>query len=257
MIKLISSNILFDSEDERPSNWQNRRKILSNLLLEHQPKIIGTQEGKIAQLKDLESLLTGFKMVDLNRNWITTRMYPTIYLHSDIELLDSNDIWLSHAPYIPGSSSFNSMFPRVCTWAKVLIQGSEKLIVNCHLDHLDTDTRENQIKVLIKEIKKINSSNIPIILMGDFNEGPMGTVRKQIQNSSLNLQDPWLKLKKVEEASFHKFLKEDPPKGFFGERIDWILMDRNLKCNRIELLKNSVDDLYPSDHYPLLAEIEL
>lgn len=221
------------------------------------PHILGSQEGRQAQIQDYESSLNGMTLIDSHRDWIEERMYPCLYYRKDtFNVLSSGDIWLSETPHIAGSKSFDSAFPRLCTWA--IMEGFDQkfLIVNCHLDHVQAHTREQQIKVLITEISKINSDNLPLFLMGDFNDSPISNVRKEIDNSILDIYDPWLKHSLEERSSFHKFDgKDNSHEG--GSRIDWILSPSHVECIEIKLELSAIDGVYPSDHFPVFAEFKL
>ena len=78
----------------------------------------------------------------------------------------SADIWLSETPSIAGSSSFDSMYPRVMSFVKFEINKTKLIIVNLHLDHEKEDTRKEQLKVAIHEIKK--NKGYKILDMGCF-----------------------------------------------------------------------------------------
>ncbi len=251
LIRIISSNIRFDNPNDNEHKWCYRLPLLSDLINRSQPDILGTQEGWQPQLYELHSKLNNLSIIDSHRNWIEDRMYPTIFLNtSRFEVIESGDIWLSETPYTEASKSFNSAFPRLCTWCycKDKLTQTENLFINVHLDHLETSTRQKQIEVLINEIQKVCKTD-RVILMGDFNESPGQKVREIINNSSIDLKDPWLKFNKPEETSHHSF------KGFRedGTRIDWILHTPNFIAKSIELLKDSHNGIYPSDHYPVLA----
>ncbi|MCP4914199.1 MAG: hypothetical protein GY909_13890 [Oligoflexia bacterium] len=221
------------------------------------PHILGSQEGRQEQILDYENSLSGMKLIDGHRDWIEERMYPCLYYREDsFQVLESGDIWLSNTPEVAGSKSFDSAFPRLCTWAVMEGLNHRFLIVNCHLDHVQAHTRVEQIKVLIHEIAKINKSNLPLFLMGDFNDSPVSNVRKEIDKSDLDIYDPWLKLSLEERSSFHKFDgKDNSHEG--GSRIDWILSPSHIECLDIRLELNSIDGIFPSDHFPVFAEFKL
>ena len=252
MLRTASANIRFDNPADGSHDWAGRREVLAGLLNDFQADIIGTQEGRQPQLQDLESLLINHKLIDLNRDWITERMYPCIFVNpKTVEVLDSGDIWLSETPYVAGSKSFESSFPRLCTWikAKHIETNTNLFYVNVHLDHILTSTRANQIQVLINETSKINSDKFPMIITGDFNESPFEEVREKI-NSQTSLYDPWIEKSLEEETSFHKFDGVNPE----GSRIDWILADNFFKSSSINLEKSDYKGIYPSDHFLVFAE---
>ncbi len=181
-------------------------------------------------------------------------MYPTLFIDPNlIEVIKSGDIWLSTTPDVPGSISFESAFPRLATWLIGRIKPSDQiiLIANCHLDHIKSETRLQQAKVLCEQLKKINQRNLPLILMGDFNESPSRKVRNHINNSLTSLVDPWGNYHNNEEASHHDFGKNN--KTF--ERIDWILVDRRIEILSYTHYKEGHIGQYPSDHFPVMMEI--
>lgn len=253
---LISCNIRFDNPADEDNSWIHRREILAQTLLKHSPDIISTQEGRFHQLKDLESLLPGFKLIENHRSWIKDRMYPTIFVREEkFEILSSEDLWLSSTPHIAGSFSFDSAFPRLMTWAKIQPKNYNVplFIVNTHLDHIKAETRKNQVQVLTEQIKKGHANGCPLIIMGDFNDSPQSEVRKILINHFPNLEDAWSVFNKIEETSHHAFKGEIQN----GSRIDWILVDKKIKLENCLMDKSTVNGKYPTDHFPIVCNISL
>lgn len=252
-LKVASSNIRFDNPKDGDHDWKGRREILADVINSFNPDLLGTQEGWQWQLYDLKSLLEELDISDSHRSWIDERMYPSIfYRREDLHVLDSGDIWLSETPDVVASKSFNSAFPRLCTWSKFKCSQKRTLLfVDVHLDHIHSETREAQIGVLINEISKINDCT-HMILCGDFNESPREDVRKLIVEK-LGLYDPWTAHEKPEETSHHNFTGERCD----GARIDWIMLSKNISCDAIDLHRDSHRGIFPSDHFPVFATIEL
>lgn len=253
---LISSNIRFDNPHDGDNSWTHRRTLLAEFLLNHNPDIIATQEGRFDQLKDFARLLPDFEIVDPHRSWIKERMYPTFFIRSsNIDVIRSDDWWLSETPEVAGSLSFGSAFPRLMTWMTIHPKESEKrlLIVNAHLDHVKAETRLQQIKVLIKEIKRLIDLGTQLVIMGDFNDAPESSVRSLLIQEFPKLMDSWKVFNAEEESSHHKFdgVQE------LGSRIDWILVDESVKIHKCFLDKNTISGKYPSDHFPVICEISL
>ena len=254
-LTLVTCNIRFDNPADGDNAWIHRRIFLRDILLSHSPDIIATQEGRYAQLQDLNSLLEEYELIDQHRAWIGERMYPTFFIRKNrFEFMKSEDVWLSETPDVAGSKSFGSAFPRLMTWMKIQPVGSENDLwfVNTHLDHMKEDTRLGQVQVLCCEIKKFWNASDALFIMGDFNTSPEGPVRKLLMKE-FQLQDSWKLFHEHEETSHHAFSGEEPN----GNRIDWILADRKVKVLSSELDKNSRDGKYPTDHFPVVAKIRL
>ena len=251
-LKMISSNIRYENTNDGVHSWKNRKPLIQNIITEFSPDILATQEGLQSQIQSLAEGIP-LKLVSDHRSWISERMYPCLYVKEEnIDINDSGDIWLSETPHISGSISFKSSFPRLCTWSRISHKKNKQqyLIINTHLDHVLEETRVQQIQVLIHEIQNINKMNLPLILMGDFNDSPKSLVQKKIFET-LNLKDPWLEENLPEETSHHSFLGEKAT----GDRIDWILVPKTFSIKEIKFEKKCFNNIYPSDHYPLLATL--
>lgn len=249
----MSFNIRFDNPHDGQNSWPHRKEFLSRIIRDFQTDVLGTQEGRQPQIQELSKLLPSLSLVDGHRDWIEERMYPCLYYRpKNLSLMASGDIWLSETPDIPGSISFDSAFPRLCTWAQFKHHsGLEILAINVHLDHIKESTRLAQAKVLATEISKLNHSG-PFILMGDFNSAPNSLVRNQLTRELRQLKDPWEELGLEEKASYHNF----GPAPADASRIDWILVSDDLNPRFIELDDCHEGDLWPSDHYPLKLIID-
>lgn len=251
-LKLISSNIRFANTEDGVHDWVQRKGLLQCIYHSFAPDFLGTQEGRIGQIHDLAEGLKSLSLIESHRSWIPERMYPCLFFNPETVALEkSGDIWLSTTPEVPGSVSFNSAFPRLCTWAEVTLKkcGTQLIVVNTHLDHVLSSSRMEQAKVLIEEVSKISSR--PVVIMGDFNESPL-TALKQLLMESFKLKDPWEELSLPEETSHHGF----QGKLAKGDRIDWILVPRAFQSLSITLEKRSfMEGIFPSDHYPLLATV--
>ncbi|HXH29918.1 MAG TPA: endonuclease/exonuclease/phosphatase family protein [Bacteriovoracaceae bacterium] len=253
---LITCNIRFDNPSDGQNAWPHRRSLLSDLLRSYHPLIIATQEGRYDQLKDFETLLGDYQLVDHHRSWIKERMYPSFYLKKNaFEVLSSEDLWLSETPDVAGSLSFESTFPRLMTWVRVQPKDSTKnlLLINTHLDHVRPETRASQTRVLVKEIKRIWNGDCPLILMGDFNEAPTLNVRAIIDEEFKNIQDAWKLFNATEESSHHPFTGTCPE----GSRIDWILVDKRARVESCSMHKETVNGSFPTDHFPVICEISI
>lgn len=251
-LTIITSNIRYANPADGAHDWPHRLPHLINFYKDTHPDILGTQEGRQPQLKELDEGLPELQLVDSHREWIDVRMYPCLFINpKTIKVIRSGDIWLSETPYVNGSNSFSSSFPRLCTWAEIeVIENSMKmLVVNTHLDHVLSETRVHQIRVLIEEVKKISS--LPLVIMGDFNEPPLTNLKTTLMNA-FDLKDPWVEKNYPEETSHHGFSGSASRPG---ERIDWILIPKSFECLKLYLEKRSFNNIYPSDHYPLLATV--
>ena len=125
---------------------------------------------------------------------------------------------------------------------------------NTHFDHKGKIARENSAKLILEKMSEINSNNYPMILMGDFNLTPN---QVPIQNISKQLNDS-------------RHVTENKPFGPEGtycgfdvcknvkRRIDYIFTSKeNILVKDYAVMSDVIDLKYPSDHLPVLINIEL
>ncbi len=256
MLRIVSVNIRFDNPADGEHRWALRLPLLAEVLNSHRPDIVATQEGWRTQLRELEACLSACGLVDQHREWIEERMYPSVFVrHAALQVLQSGDVWLSKTPYVPGSSSFGSAFPRLMTWCELECRnsGRQLFFANLHLDHEERDTRVEQARVAANELCGLNGRRLPIVLAGDFNDAPDGPVREAIAGELPNLYDPWQETGKPEASSYHSFAGSVPG----ARRIDWVLLDRRLSAGELFLDRRSQQGRYPSDHFPVVCSFNL
>ncbi|MCF8057886.1 MAG: endonuclease/exonuclease/phosphatase family protein [Bacteriovoracaceae bacterium] len=257
MLCVMSTNIRFSNPHDGENDWPNRKDFLASLVKRESPVLLGTQEGREPQIRELQDLIPELQLVDGHRDWIEERMYPCIFVDTKrFDILESGDIWLSSTPDVAGSKSFNSAFPRLCTFAqlKEKSSGLKMTYANCHLDHVEEETRIEQAKVLCLELRKKLTKGNPLIISGDFNTSPQSKVRKILTKEIDQLNDPWINQNLPEETSFHKFDGEDPDGS--ASRIDWILHQAPLRDKLTYLVKEHRNGLYPSDHFFVVSHLE-
>lgn len=253
-LNVITVNIRFNNPHDGVNAWPQRRDYLARILKSHSPHIIATQEGRFDQLMEMHQDLEDFEMVTAHRSWIKERMYPVLFVKKNtFHILNSFDKWLSLTPEIAASKSFESTFPRLLTAVtlKPLDSDAEFLIVNTHFDHIKTSTREGQAAVLCAEVAKLITPEQKLILLGDFNDSPFSEPRAVIEKNFPQLKDVWAQFNTEEETSHHGFNSEINA----GSRIDWILVDERIKACASYMDKSHSGDLYPSDHYPVIAKL--
>ena len=108
-------------------------------------------------------------------------------------------------------------------------------------------------KLLQKKLPAL-ADGTPVILMGDFNSDP-DSAPYQALNDGNNLVDAYVssELPPVgPEKSFSGFVvTPDLP----GDRIDHIFVSPSLKVLRYAVISEEKAGSYPSDHFPVFAEI--
>jgi endonuclease/exonuclease/phosphatase family metal-dependent hydrolase len=252
-IKVMTFNLRVNVQSDGVNAWPNRVDKVSEVIRTHNPVIFGTQEGTLEMINDLNKELPDYHCFGQGRLGGKEGEFNAIYYkESAVEPLDTETFWLSENPSEPGSISWESSLPRICTVAHFQIgTGIEFLFYNTHLDHLSQDARENGIKLIIEHVENnLESMKLPIILMGDFNSEPTNKVISILDNKS-PLISSYQNMTNV-GTTFHNFTGREE-----GSPIDYIYFSDNIIIKEVGIDRNKYNDGYPTDHYPVWADVKL
>ncbi len=255
-LRVMTFNVRFENERDGENSWQNRREMIVRMIGSHSPDILGTQEGKPDQLMYLKENLTGYDAHIPDRPEDGNAQCPTLFIRSDRFAIEGGrDFWLSKTPDIHLSKDWDSAFPRMMSYAVLKSEqdaGDRFCAAVTHLDHVGETARIRQAEIIAKLAGELD---IPLLLMGDFNEEPDGKVHRLLTDSGVGLSDTWrmLGLDEGPESYTHHAFTGYPR----GNRIDWILVDRFFSVLDARVVKYCENGYYPSDHFPYMAELEL
>lgn len=249
-------NIRFDSPNDHGNLWKNRSPHLINQVKFHKMDIIGTQEGMHHQLEEMKKEL-GFPYIGLGRDkgGNEGEFSAVFYDPSKFEVLEQATFWLSEDPDHP-SKGWNAALNRVCTWGKFQDRdGKMFYLFNIHYDHIGQKAREESSKLVLKQIKEINKENLPVIFMGDFNVTQENVAYRTIVENSF--------FKDSKEVSqIPAFGPDGTFTGFDWDKMPEGIIDHIFVCPKINVIRHGIltDNYglkYPSDHFPVMVEINL
>lgn len=137
-----------------------------------------------------------------------------------------------------------------------LEDGREVNVYNTHLDFLLPQARAFQLKKIIEKIEKdYQRERKPYILMGDFNASPNSKLIRKLREC----HDGKTKFIAVQDQDTS--LYEVTTMGMFvgktkGMHIDYIFVSEEFKIKSVDIVRYHKNNKYPSDHYPLVADID-
>ncbi|ARI76374.1 endonuclease/exonuclease/phosphatase family protein [Halobacillus mangrovi] len=261
-LRIMTYNLRVDLPQDGMNSWTHRADKVYRMLKKHEPLVLGAQEALIHMIKDLENRFSDYRWIGEGRRGGTSDEFcPIFYNHEVLECVDSGQFWLSDQPEVPNSISWDSDFPRICTWGH--FQSRENpfdnfIVYNTHLDHISQPARENGIALIWERMHShYREKNIPIVLTGDLNSQPDDRVIQFLRgNASIrvltkDLQDSYAVLNETLGNTFHSFQG-----GSEGAPIDYIFCTQDVKVLKTEIDRNAYDGRYPSDHYPVISKIE-
>lgn len=260
-LRVMSFNIRFDNPDDGENAWPNRKEFAASTIRLYQADVVGVQEALLHQLDDLTDLLPGFSWTGTGRNEGGGGEYSAILFRENrLELLDNDTFWLSKTPNVPGSKSWDAALPRIVTWAKFRDVNTEEefVVLNTHFDHIGEEARVESAKQIINTIPDI-AEGLPVVLMGDLNttenDDPYSVLAESTLSDGRELLDGFYHSDHGHHgpASTWTGFSEIVP----NRRIDYIFVGDDVTISQHAILADSMNGLFPSDHLPVMAEIEL
>ncbi len=256
-VKVMSYNIRLDVKIDGENWWEKRKDKVAGLVNYYEADFVGLQEVVHNQLLYLKDSLTGYNFIGVGRDdGKEAGEYSCIFYKKDkYSVVEQSTFWLSPTPDVP-SKGWDAALNRVCTYGLFKNNKTKKLVwvFNTHFDHMGKLARLESAKLIIKKIHELNTKNYPVIVSGDFNskpeDGPSQYMMANMQNSRsisklvYGVPDTW-----------NGFKFNEKPNGC----IDYIFVSKD---DRISVLKfatitDSYDMKYPSDHFPVLATINI
>ncbi len=271
-IEIMTYNIRRMGDDPIEHQWEKRRQLVADQIMDIKPTIIGFQEVVDGQqLKDLREMLPGYICIgDIGRNLFATGWFqkrvtslekaknecnPLFYNPEEVTLVG----WVVTTFGInPTGQFFYASLPRICTRATFKTKDNKQFSVyNTHLSSSGAwglkDGNElirfKQIKLILKNIKK-HASGMPTILMGDFNTRFEGNIQKRLTKAGFS---------HAKNKAIICVGPEETRTGWNNEQlktIDHILVKGPVEVQKYEVFE-SPQGKYPSDHRPVCATLTL
>lgn len=253
-IKVMSFNIRLNVASDKENAWPERKQDALDLLSYYHPDYFGVQEALPEQMKDIKAGLKNYDYVGVGRDDGKEKgEFSAIFYDTNrLQVIKSGTFWLSETPEVP-SRGWDAALNRICTYAFFRDKKSKKefLAMNLHFDHIGNVARVKSSELILKKIKEMNPKNLPLTLTGDFNLTEDSEPIK-ILSQSLN------------DSFYHSETKPYGPKGTFTgfnvneipkDRIDYIFV-KGFKIKSQRHINDRRENLlYPSDHFPVLAEL--
>ena len=251
-----------------PNAWNNRKDDLVDLVKKLDLDVFGMQEVRPEQAKFLRERMPDYEFVGEHRgaDRVSDEASPVAYRKSRFEKLKSGTFWLSETPEVPGVKGWGAACPRVCSYLilRDLQTGKRFCFANTHTDHISALARKNGMLLIIERMKEFGGG-VPIVFTGDHNcrheDEPAQAARELLSDARdiAETKDPG------PMNTFQGFGKyKDGPvdkngKHFDDYRIDYIYVTPGTRVINFVTHddKRAGKNLYPSDHYPITATIEL
>lgn len=256
-MRILNCNIRCPSESDAANHWRFRRDICADIIRAQSPDIVCFQEMWAEQLDYMKPALPDFAWfatVDEPRG--QNPMNAVFYRAASFTRISAAGYWLSEAPHVPGSKSWDSACIRLVNWLRLRehASGDELRVVNTHLDHVSQPARENQARIIVEDARAYPDEYVQV-LTGDMNCVAGNKAIEAFEDGG------WLDTYAAVHGTlnpgntYHGFLgpASEPDIG----KIDWIFVKGKARVLDAAIIKESRDGRFPSDHYFVSAELRL
>jgi len=254
-IRVVTFNVRYDTPRDSLNAWPNRKEMVNAMFRFHDFDIIGTQEALHHQLKDMCELPEYAYFGAGRDDGVHAGEHSAIiYKKERFEILDSGNFWLSETPDIPGKGWDATCCNRICSWAKFKDANTNKVfyVFNVHYDHQGVVARRESSKLMMQKIKEI-AGDLPVLFIGDFNATPDAEPVQIIKAAMRDAHDVTELPPYGPVGTFNSFRWNAP----LQNRIDYIFVNDHFKVLKYAALTDALEQRWPSDHLPVLADVVL
>ncbi|HYG07880.1 MAG TPA: endonuclease/exonuclease/phosphatase family protein [Stenotrophomonas sp.] len=250
-LRVMSFNVRTPADTEPGRRWEDRRDAMVEVIMQARPAVMGTQELTPVQAAYLAAHLPGYQWFGRGRRGGDDDEHMGVFYDSKaLALVEHGDFWLSDTPDVPGSITWGHPYPRMVTWGlfERRSDGRSFYLFNTHLPYQPQDepARVRGARLLLQRIAALPAT-VPVVLTGDFNAEPGS--------------DTWATLTAALRDARGGAAKVEGPRLTFQDfggperrQLDWILL-RGLQPLRFATIDARPHGLWPSDHYPVLADL--
>jgi endonuclease/exonuclease/phosphatase family metal-dependent hydrolase len=287
--RLMSFNLGgFVSARPKAHHWSRRVSLVVEVLHSHRPELLAAQEVQPGNVPDLRNALPGHAAF-----WgpathacppsPEATYNPIFWLQDRFRCVQAGGFFLSQTPEI-WSYGWDAVSVRGVTWVHLVSRESGHLFLVCsvHLDHRGKCARIQASHLIISRLNAIwRNRHGPICLAGDFNSRAWAPADEHLTTypppilseylpeagtiyriySSAGFKDAFIEagfIESLDTNTYHDFRgNRFPPVAL---RTDWILYRDESGRTRIAdyaVIQSSAEGHFPSDHYPILADLVL
>ncbi len=252
-----------------PNAWPERAALNVETIRRRAPGVIGFQELQSGNLETYAETLKRYDHVPGPEygNGARPSLNAIFFDRERLGLLDAGGFWLSETPE-RYSASWDSRVVRSANWAyfEPHDAGLSFLHLNTHLDHVSKQARVEGSRLIVRKIAEVLQrcgDETPVVVTGDFNCRPgTPTYRNFVENGFV---DTYLAASNEDGDDAHTFHAFRGPRypdarpDLGPRRIDWIMLKdtgQRFRAGRHSILRDHNGERYPSDHYPVLVQLE-
>lgn len=258
-LRVMSFNIRLDLASDGLNAWPHRKLMVAEVVRHEAPDLLGMQEVLLHQKADLQAALPAYSFLGVARDDGAEKgeFSPLAFRSDRYTLVQSGTFWLSPTPSQP-SKAWDAAYPRIATWAilRERVAGRRLAVLNTHFDHVGTEARANSAAMIVAWARERMAAGEAVIVLGDFNAAPASPPMVQLADTPRS----GLHMARAASAAppygppgtFNSFkIDSDAP-----EPIDHVLVSDQFRVLRYATVTQHWGGRLPSDHYPVVVDLE-
>ena len=263
-LDVMTFNIRTANGRDGGNAWPHRKHLVVATIEDFSPHLVGLQEVLDDQVEYLESTLPAYRWLGIDRGlnggYGGSEYTPIFYRHAELRPIETGNFWLSPTPDTPPDTTAGSgrrrRGGRIVTWARFhhVATGRQVYLYNTHFT-LRRGQRQLDSASLIATRVAALSPGSAVIVTGDFNAIAEDSDTWQTATAQ-GLKDAWMIADERRGPALTSAGFGPPPAGREG-RIDWILVGGPIGVREVQTVLHSDGGRYPSDHYPVVARLEI
>jgi endonuclease/exonuclease/phosphatase family metal-dependent hydrolase len=274
-LTVATFNIRYASRGDRGNrSWEKRKDLVVETIRKMNPDVFGVQEALALQMDYLAGRLPGYETFGVGRDDGESKgEYSAIFVRKERlerDLKECGTFWLSNTPEKAGSKGWGNQVIRICTWARLVDKktGQGFYFFNTHWDHRNQPSREKAGRLIAARADGRAKKDEAVVVTGDFNAtetnpGVAYLIGQKVKLAGGEGLEKWktplrstfleLHPEVVNRRSFNGWIgnKEGP------HMIDHVLVSKGWKTKKAWIEYHHKDGIWPSDHFPVAAVIEL
>lgn len=247
-LRVATFNIRNSSAPDGDDSWLLRREATAAAIEALAADVVGLQEVLPDQLAYLRERFAQYEIVGAGRDdGVNAGEHSVVMVRpGDWQVESAETRWLSAEPTRPGSVGWDADLTRIATLARLKhTDGTLAGIANTHYDHLGEIARVESSRLLDRWTAAEPERHW--VLLGDLNAEPGSAPLRALLDAG------WLDAVPAGAGgTFHDFGRATDQ-----ERIDHILIGKGWRVVDAEVSHHRPSGRLPSDHWPVVATLEL
>lgn len=256
-MRFLTCNIRTSGANDGENSWPYRKELCVDVIRSQSPDVVFFQEMTQQQLAYIVASIPGYGTYAMADRPTGPHPKNCIFYRSEVfTLISAGGYWLSETPHVAGSKSWDSAHIRLANWVRLEDNstGAEFRAINTHLDNKSQLARERQAWLIVEDSLAYPDA-YPQIVAGDMNCGCESSAIGAFKGGGW--RDTYAAVHGTENPgrTHHAFLGQEHEGN--DVKIDWIFVRGAAEPEGAEIIRDSRDGRFPSDHFFVSADVAI